>query len=572
MKRLVVLLACVASYSAFATTEPSSEEVETTTEVPELHDEDLVVDKSDVQSVKSPDERQPSESDVQQSDFIDLDESSIIDRPSNESPPDYDEQNETESIEDIVEQTETELLGQKIVEQNENNSFMEENLESNEEFSAQRYNGDDTQDEILQENDFETNAQEEDLNADHNMEANEIHATTAGYVDDASEASEPKRETAKTFEAAKQPSATDTRDSVKADDIDHVMEEADQIIESKATSEEEISSGIEHTPAERELGDASEQLQSDHGSITDESQHLEENEVSGVVEEPPPDSEEDTQSLGESDESPVRTDMTSKTSNNELRYQPNCGVWGVYQSDSRYANISVLALLFQDLFQKDEAEATAILKDLASSAIMPMEDVLTKIQNVSEEISETVDSAERIAKSPNSEFVEGLDDIDKFFEGVDVPDELDVGAAGSSIQEVLMGQGTQIIIKRLKMGFVAIRGGIMTIKVSAVTSIEGIVSRREEFALKRDDFLRRLRDVKNVLVENFVDFRASDNERRKEKLRQLARLAWRVTRKTTITLQHFVQSLFEDGEDIQDILNESSGVDDEIQQMMRKLL
>ncbi|KAI2513713.1 hypothetical protein MHU86_496 [Fragilaria crotonensis] len=50
-------------------------------------------------------------------------------------------------------------------------------------------------------------------------------------------------------------------------------------------------------------------------------------------------------------------------------------------------------------------------------------------------------------KSVNTEFVEGLDDIDKFLEEVEPPDELDVGAAGSSIQEVLVGQGAQILTK-----------------------------------------------------------------------------------------------------------------------------
>eukprot|EP00978_Attheya_sp_CCMP212_P001494 scaffold3141_cov53-Attheya_sp.AAC.3 len=49
----------------------------------------------------------------------------------------------------------------------------------------------------------------------------------------------------------------------------------------------------------------------------------------------------------------------------------------------------------------------------------------------------------------NREFVEGLDDLHKLMEEVDPPDEMDVGAAGSSIQDVLMGQGTKIISKRL---------------------------------------------------------------------------------------------------------------------------
>eukprot|EP00804_Cyclotella_cryptica_P008845 CCRYP_013068-RA/>CCRYP_013068-RA protein AED:0.19 eAED:0.19 QI:0/-1/0/1/-1/1/1/0/670 len=50
----------------------------------------------------------------------------------------------------------------------------------------------------------------------------------------------------------------------------------------------------------------------------------------------------------------------------------------------------------------------------------------------------------------NREFVTGLDEIDKLFESVSPPDELDVGADGSSIQDVLVGQGLKIIFKRAK--------------------------------------------------------------------------------------------------------------------------
>ena len=62
---------------------------------------------------------------------------------------------------------------------------------------------------------------------------------------------------------------------------------------------------------------------------------------------------------------------------------------------------------------------------------------------VSDQFSDII----KAPKSVNTEFVEGLDDIDKFLEEVEPPDELDVGAAGSSIQEVLVGQGAQILTK-----------------------------------------------------------------------------------------------------------------------------
>lgn len=48
----------------------------------------------------------------------------------------------------------------------------------------------------------------------------------------------------------------------------------------------------------------------------------------------------------------------------------------------------------------------------------------------------------------NSDFIDGIDDLDKFLEEVDTPDELDV-AHGSSMQEVLVGKGVQILVKKV---------------------------------------------------------------------------------------------------------------------------
>jgi hypothetical protein len=47
----------------------------------------------------------------------------------------------------------------------------------------------------------------------------------------------------------------------------------------------------------------------------------------------------------------------------------------------------------------------------------------------------------------NRQFLSGLDEIDKFFESVFPPDELDVGANGSSMQDVLVGTGIKILLK-----------------------------------------------------------------------------------------------------------------------------
>lgn len=63
-----------------------------------------------------------------------------------------------------------------------------------------------------------------------------------------------------------------------------------------------------------------------------------------------------------------------------------------------------------------------------------------------------VDIKNLLNTAANDEFVSGLDDVDKFFEEVDPPDELDVGASGLSLQDVLVGQGLQIIKTRVFKG------------------------------------------------------------------------------------------------------------------------
>eukprot|EP00984_Skeletonema_dohrnii_P004187 scaffold1463_cov101-Skeletonema_dohrnii-CCMP3373.AAC.4 len=68
-------------------------------------------------------------------------------------------------------------------------------------------------------------------------------------------------------------------------------------------------------------------------------------------------------------------------------------------------------------------------------------------------------------KDANREFVTGLDDVDKLFESVEVPDELDVGADGSSMQDVLVGQALKIITKKAKS-----LGGAIKVKFDKIAT------------------------------------------------------------------------------------------------------
>ena len=128
----------------------------------------------------------------------------------------------------------------------------------------------------------------------------------------------------------------------------------------------------------------------------------------------------------------------------------------------------------------------------------------------------------------NQGFVEGLDDFGKFMESVDPPDELDVGASGSSIQEVLMQQGTRIVIKRIQMGvnkvrmtFSAVRRGVQD-KLSSVATNQKdhidfalvVVDKTQQRVSKVTKTLREIYDrVLEELKERFdIDFTSSDDD------------------------------------------------------------
>ena len=77
----------------------------------------------------------------------------------------------------------------------------------------------------------------------------------------------------------------------------------------------------------------------------------------------------------------------------------------------------------QELLERESSEAfdLSYLSDGTSS-----EETQSRGEDTEKPVDNTTSSATHDA---NSDFVEGLDDIDKFFEGVDPPDELDVGAS-----------------------------------------------------------------------------------------------------------------------------------------------
>mmetsp|Transcript_33305 Transcript_33305/g.50244 ORF Transcript_33305/g.50244 Transcript_33305/m.50244 type:complete len:239 (+) Transcript_33305:680-1396(+) len=79
-----------------------------------------------------------------------------------------------------------------------------------------------------------------------------------------------------------------------------------------------------------------------------------------------------------------------------------------------------------------------------------------------------------LPNSINTDFVQGLDGIDKFLEEVEPPDELDVSAAGSSMQDVLMRQGLQILKKRVAICISHVK------KSFSATSVKKVLASRRK--------------------------------------------------------------------------------------------
>lgn len=163
------------------------------------------------------------------------------------------------------------------------------------------------------------------------------------------------------------------------------------------------------------------------------------------------------------------------------------GAWGVHRKGQRHADLHVLWLVFKDGFIPESpkvslsehpppsggggnggnggggisSEQTDVNGGQSSDESLNTRQTFdggddgsatatTKEHHDGSKASSQQSSSGSSASNNNNEFVDGLDDIDNFFEDVEAPDELDVtGDSGSSMQEVVMGTGTRILIKRV---------------------------------------------------------------------------------------------------------------------------
>lgn len=139
-------------------------------------------------------------------------------------------------------------------------------------------------------------------------------------------------------------------------------------------------------------------------------------------------------------------EATVSPENDEYR-DPSYGyttIWG------RKKGVTLNQYQLQNLFENNEETVDQERRNASEVNQETIEHTLDpEIASSNESLVYDQLSEMKAPKSVNTEFVEGLDDIDKFLEEVEPPDELDVGAAGSSIQEVLVGQGAQILTKHV---------------------------------------------------------------------------------------------------------------------------
>lgn len=141
----------------------------------------------------------------------------------------------------------------------------------------------------------------------------------------------------------------------------------------------------------------------------------------------------------------------------------------------------------------------------------------------------------------NSEFVEGLDDIDKFFEGVNPPDELDVGY-GSSIQDVLMDKGKHILLKK-------VRGVARWIKIGWQTMGNKLAERISEFQLP----FQNIRDTKSTEsdtdAESSNSSKSVDTDQIVKNTKKALVTTWRVGKQAVEVVSDFVDGLLDRFED-----------------------
>lgn len=205
-----------------------------------------------------------------------------------------------------------------------------------------------------------------------------------------------------------------------------------------------------------------------------------------------------TMYLDETDITPLEHDTVSMTSipreyDEVIREQETDGHDSVTKQLDTDIKDTGHTLINENSSYDDVGTHASILGDVFSGNSDVKDNDQTKLRDVNDNLPRDINDVEfrplkdasstetytvprykdEVFSSANHDFVHGLDDFHKFLEEVDPPDELDVGASGLSIQEILMGQGTKIIKAK-------IREGIQQLKELSHKAIDGIRGRNKD--------------------------------------------------------------------------------------------
>eukprot|EP00557_Chaetoceros_sp_GSL56_P007065 CAMPEP_0176504380 /NCGR_PEP_ID=MMETSP0200_2-20121128/15899_1 /TAXON_ID=947934 /ORGANISM="Chaetoceros sp., Strain GSL56" /LENGTH=834 /DNA_ID=CAMNT_0017903801 /DNA_START=134 /DNA_END=2638 /DNA_ORIENTATION=+ len=194
------------------------------------------------------------------------------------------------------------------------------------------------------------------------------------------------------------------------------------------------------------------------------------------------------------------------------------------------SNMSPESINSEEVTTLGEGTDSLKMRDTKGIESTPDHSVLHQTDYQDEEDELPIMSSSKL--TANDEFVRGLDDLHKFLEEVDPPDELDVGASGLSIQEVLLGQGVTIIRTRVQksLGHLKKSLGILKSKgtqqwnkvkdiindnfdinveeaaISAVERMEKPYKKLKNFVSENRGKLEPVSSVLNKVVSNFKSF------------------------------------------------------------------
>jgi len=169
---------------------------------------------------------------------------------------------------------------------------------------------------------------------------------------------------------------------------------------------------------------------------------------------------------------------------------PRERLWGAIRPHSRY-NLKGISLLCESMARIDTTENGISLHFVPPESTGAPDD-----DDESEDMLKTEDpviSEPSIVSEERGNDTE-IDDLSKLFEGVDPPDELDIGADGSSMQEVLVGETMQIVMSRVNR-----------VREAVASAVGSSISEATFHATRIRDFVKGKMNQLQAVSQSFAD-------------------------------------------------------------------